>query len=374
MKITIAASHRFHLLDLAIQLEKLGHDVSFFSYVPNSRCQSFGLSKKASKSLVLVMSPILVLIFLFKKSSKILYLKHLALDFLVPLFSPPTDIYIALGVVYKNSFLKMKKKYNCITIVEWGSKHITEQQAILKEIGAKLNKEYFNERAISAFHLVDYISIPSLHVENSFYKHRFNKDKLFLNHYGVDLKDFYPTILSEQESFDLIFVGAWSLRKGCDVLVEVCRKFNFKLLHVGYIIDVEFPNEENFIHVGKVDQRQLVDFYKKAKCFILPSREEGMAMVQLQALACGLPVICTEDTGGNDLKKYLESEEFIINIGKLDADNLSIGIKKGLQLAEIQNVSKEERCIIKKNIGNSELSWEGYGKRYETFLKKIIIN
>jgi glycosyltransferase involved in cell wall biosynthesis len=374
MKITIAASHRFHLLDLAIQLEKLGHDVSFFSYVPNSRCQSFGLSKKASKSLVIIMSPILFLLFLFKKSAKILYLKHLALDFLIPFFSPPTDIYIALGVVYKNSFLKMKKKYNCITIIEWGSKHITEQQKILKEIGARINKEYFNERAISSFKFVDYIAIPSHHVEDSFIKYGVDKYKLIMNHYGVDLKDFYPTILSEQESFDLIFVGAWSLQKGCDILAEVCKKFNYKLLHVGYIVDVEFPNIDNFKHIGKVDQKELVNYYKKAKCFILPSRQEGMAMVQLQALACGLPVICTEDTGGNDLKKYLESEEFIINIGKLDADNLSIGIKKGLQLAEIQNVSKEERCIIKKNIGNSELSWEGYGKRYETFLKKIIIN
>jgi len=295
------------------------------------------------------------------------------LDFLVPIFAPKTDVYIALGMIYKNSFVKMKKKHNCITILEWGSKHITEQQAILKEIGAKLNKEYFNERAISAFHLVDYISIPSLHAENSFYKHGFNKDKLFLNHYGVDLKDFYPTILSEQESFDLIFVGAWSLQKGCDILADVCRKFNYKLLHVGYIVDVEFPNIDNFKHIGKVDQKKLVNYYKKAKCFILPSRQEGMAMVQLQALACGLPVICTEDTGGNDLKKYLVNEEFIINIGKLDAGNLSIGKDKGLKLAKNQNESKEERSIIKKNIGNLELSWVGYGKRYDSFLKNLLI-
>jgi len=371
MKITIAASHRFHLLDLAIQLEKLGHDVSFFSYVPNSRCQSFGLSKKASKSLVIIMSPILFLLFLFKKSAKILYLKHLALDFLIPFFSPPADIYIALGVIYKNSFLKMKKKYNCVTIVEWGSKHITEQQKILKEIGAKLNNEYFNERAISAFKFVDYIAIPSQHVEDSFLKHGISKSKLVKNHYGVDLVHFYPTELCEIENFDLIFVGAWSLRKGCDVLVEVCRKFNFKLLHVGYVVDIKFPNDDNFKHVGKVDQKELVNYYKKANCFILPSREEGMAMVQLQALACGLPVICTEDTGGNDLKKYLVNEEFIINIGKLDAESLSIGIKKGLQLAKNQNESKEERSIIKKNIGNLELSWVGYGKRYDNFLKTL---
>jgi hypothetical protein len=57
----------------------------------------------------------------------------------------------------------------------------------------------------------------------------------------------------------------------------------------------------------------------------------------------------------------------------LDAESLSIGIKKGLQLAKNQNESKEERSIIKKNIGNLELSWVGYGKRYDSFFKNLLI-
>jgi len=35
--------------------------------------------------------------------------------------------------------------------------------------------------------------------------------------------------------------------------------------------------------------------------FVMASIEEGLAMVQVQALACGLPLICTTNTGGEDL-------------------------------------------------------------------------
>lgn len=51
MKINIASTHRFHLLDLARELERQGHDVKFYSYVPTQRCTQFGLNKKAATPL-----------------------------------------------------------------------------------------------------------------------------------------------------------------------------------------------------------------------------------------------------------------------------------------------------------------------------------
>ena len=62
MKITIAASHRFHLLDLARELENHGHDVNFYSYVPKKRNVSFGLSKKSVNSLFLLSIPFLLFV------------------------------------------------------------------------------------------------------------------------------------------------------------------------------------------------------------------------------------------------------------------------------------------------------------------------
>ncbi len=53
MIINIAASGRFHICDLARELEKQGHTVRFYSYVPTKRLQTFGLKKKCSYSLFL---------------------------------------------------------------------------------------------------------------------------------------------------------------------------------------------------------------------------------------------------------------------------------------------------------------------------------
>ena len=47
MVINIAASTRFHLANLVVELERMGHDVRFYSYVPPRRLMSYGLSQKS---------------------------------------------------------------------------------------------------------------------------------------------------------------------------------------------------------------------------------------------------------------------------------------------------------------------------------------
>ena len=69
-----------------------------------------------------------------------------------------------------------------------------------------------------------------------------------------------------------------------------------------------FPkNDSRFTHVDAVDQSKLVDYYAKAKVFVLPSRQEGLAMVQAQAIACNLPLVGSKDSGAEDLKFNLPS-------------------------------------------------------------------
>ncbi len=38
------------------------------------------------------------------------------------------------------------------------------------------------------------------------------------------------------------------------------------------------------------------------RLLVLPSREDGFGVVVAQALSCGLPVLCSDRTGGPDLK------------------------------------------------------------------------
>lgn len=369
MRINIAASHRFHLLDLARELEALGHEVRFYSYVPTKRAIKFGLKKECSYSLFYIMFPFLALVKLSKSASWSIIMINRTLDLYLSLFMKPCDVYIALGTVYKSSFLSAKKRFGAITILEWGSKHIEEQQRILSEVpGLKQQDKYFTERSLNGYNKADYIAIASNHVKQSFIERGMSEYKLLQNPYGVDLSMFSPTKLESENPFDVIMVGGWSYRKGCDLLIDFFQNSDLTFLHVGSIVDLPFPFQENMKHIDSVDQKKLIKYYAHAKVFVLASREEGLAMVQSQALVCGLPIVCSKNTGGRDLKNFLEDKKWIIEMKDFTIDELSLCINEALNLAETQSGVRS----YAENVVNS-LTWKAYGKRYDENLHNLSI-
>ncbi len=366
MKINIATSHRFHLLDLARELENLGHEVRFYSYVPTKRAMKYGLKAKNSFSLFYKMFPFLTLLKLVKETSWTIRLLNSALDTYLSLFMKPCDVYIALGTVYKDSLKSAKNKFNAVTILEWGSKHIEKQNEIILREEAILKVAYFTNRSLNGYEYADYISVASNHVIQSFIAKGINKEKLLQNPYGVDLSMFKPTQL-EQNSYDVIMVGTWGFVKGCDLLASFFETSELSFLHVGALSDLPFPKLRNMTHIDPVDQIQLTHYYAKAKVFVLPSRAEGLAMVQSQALASGLPIVCSKDSGGRDIREFLDEKKWIIEMKELSINELSSCINSALELAKTQTGLRS----YADNVILDNLSWKAYGKRYDENLKKI---
>jgi glycosyltransferase involved in cell wall biosynthesis len=81
-----------------------------------------------------------------------------------------------------------------------------------------------------------------------------------------------------------------------------------------------------------------------------------MAMVQLQAMACGLPLICTPNTGGEDLIEE-GKEGFIVPVRDVEAIQ-----EKLLRLYRDPDLRREmgERAKLKVRSG---FSWDDYGSR-----------
>ncbi len=369
MKINIAATHRFHLLDLARELSGLGHEVRFYSYVPTKRVMSFGLEKRCCYSILWVVAPFFFLKKLFPQANWTTKWQNITMDYYLSWFMKPCDIYIALGTVYKHSLTAAKNRFDAIAILEWGSKHIDEQQRILASIGVYVNKEYYNKRSRDGYALADYIAIPSEHVKQSFMERGIAKSKLLQNPYGTSLKQFHPTSKPAPDAYDVIMVGGWSYRKGCDLLAKTCLEIlNIKLLHVGSVVDCPLPQHPLFTHIDSVEQKQLVNYYAQARVFALASHEEGLAMVQAQALACGLPIVCSKDSGGRDLADFLADKNWIIEMPETTTECLADCIKKALLLAKKQ--PEGLRNYAGKSI--EQLTWSAYGKRYNENLNKII--
>ena len=148
--------------------------------------------------------------------------------------------------------------------------------------------------------------------------------------------------------------------------MEVLKDSDLKFLHVGGIVDLEFPSFPNFTHVDSVDERLLVNYYNMAKIALLPSREEGLAMVQAQAIACNLPLVGSIDTGAEDLKGMVEYPEYITIIDKYTPESVKNAIECGLRKYD----QLDDKLYAGSAIRN--LTWSAYGKRYADFLKTII--
>ncbi|NUU34835.1 glycosyltransferase [Pseudomonas sp. C2B4] len=100
----------------------------------------------------------------------------------------------------------------------------------------------------------------------------------------------------------LLFVGRLDYQKGFDVLLKAfsqVERADLKLTIVGSAVNsdsVECPAIDSVVYLPWVSPSEVNDLYKKADVLIVPSRWEGFAMVPLEGMAMGLPVIASDCT------------------------------------------------------------------------------
>ncbi len=369
IKVNILSPGRFHVCDLARELDKNGFDVKFYSFVPAKRALKFGLPMHCSASLFYLMIPFLALEKkLFKKQRWANVLSMKVQDHLTAIIMRKCDILIAMSGAFVYAVEKAKKQ-GSIIILERGSKHILEQKRILESIPSLKVKKPVPDinvrRELKGYELADYIAVASQHVVDSFLIHNYPQERLFKNPYGVDLSMF-SRLPHTEKKYDFIMVGGWSYQKGCDLIIEAIRKTNYTFLHVGSIADLDFPQEARFTHVDAVDQSKLIEYYNQAKIFVLPSRQDGFGMVLSQALACNLPIIGSKDCGAPDLQQMVEDPQFITLIEDYTSDALIKAMNQAMKNYESLNGKIYAGTAIEN------LTWEAYGKRYAAFLQSIV--
>jgi glycosyltransferase involved in cell wall biosynthesis len=366
MRIAIATAGRFHVLDLARELRKLGHEVAFYSYVPKYRASRYGLQPECHISLLPFVFPLLSLRLLpgFRRAQWLTNWIHQILDILVRCKLRPCDVFIGMSGIYVQSAVAARTKFGARVFVERGSRHILSQLEILKHGGTSgLPDKTAVARELASYELAETVVVPSHHVCESFAERGYSRDRIFVNPYGVDVDVFRPVPRQTYSESTAIFVGTWSRQKGVDILVAAIRKCSpIKLLHVGALGDAEFPTTDpQFCHVDPVDQHQLPAYYQRATVFVLASRQDGLALVLLQALACGIPVVCTTRTGGADLTEFIDHPEAVKVVRSDDEEALACGIAEA--------VSKAPTLLGRDLLGSrgrSMLTWEAYARRYDT--------
>lgn len=106
----------------------------------------------------------------------------------------------------------------------------------------------------------------------------------------------------------IMYVGNLKQHKNLGRLLEAYAKMNGKddtcLVLVGKAFDSEdltpkikeLGIENNVIRTGIIVDEELVDFYNLADLFVFPSLYEGFGIPPLEAMACGTPVVCSDNS------------------------------------------------------------------------------
>src|SRR5450631_1015886 len=102
LRIGVAASGRFHLLDLARELSLLGAEVHFYSYVPLKRAAAFGLPHRCHVALLPLLFPLVGMERLFPRVFRRLVERLMcwALNMSVIIRMKPCDIFICMSGLY----------------------------------------------------------------------------------------------------------------------------------------------------------------------------------------------------------------------------------------------------------------------------------
>jgi glycosyltransferase involved in cell wall biosynthesis len=109
----------------------------------------------------------------------------------------------------------------------------------------------------------------------------------------------------------LLFVGAIQERKNPLAAADAAAEVGLPLVVVGPEKEPALARELERRGAelrGYVDKPQLADLYRGAVCLVLPSRYEGFGLPVLEAMACGTPVVATNDAAlrevGGDAAVY----------------------------------------------------------------------
>lgn len=373
MKVVIATTTNFHLANIAIELDKIGHDVTYISYHPSFRIKKLGVKKHISLFWTLFpFSFAAIFRYMPRLQNYFVNLMFEKTDIQIKKILPECDVFIGLSCMSNLCADIARDKYGAKIIIERGSRHVRSQVKLTNRDGIESFSKNYIERELNSYSKADYIALPSWHAVNSFIEEGISHNKLFKNIYGVDLNKFKNLKLIRKKvinkEFVLGFVGCWSYRKGVDVLIKTINEIdNIKLIHAGTIGDIEFPQSVKFKSLGHISHSELNEkVYSNCDALVLPSREDGFGLVLLEAMASGLPIIASTMTGAPDIHSIIKNKKAVTLVAPGCTESLKAGIIDAMNFITNNNTS-----ILDEN-DVDYFSWKSYGYRYNKFISEII--
>ncbi len=226
--------------------------------------------------------------------------------------TPGADLLLAESQIALSSIIR-GRELGMTTAIDRTNSHIEYQSQVWEEenrrfgLGWPPNSARVVEKGLREYQEADFIFVLSSYVEQTFLDRGIPARKLIKVPSGIDLTPFHP-VPKEDGVFRVIFCGAIQNKKGVHYLLEAFHGLdlpNAELWLIGKVFEDMHPvlakYSGTYRLLGSLPISQLAYHYSQGSVFVLPSLEEGLAKVMLEAMACGLPVIASTNTGGMDV-------------------------------------------------------------------------
>ena len=385
MRVAQAVFGVFHHFELARELERRGHLDRVYSTWPWSRLKREGLPKDKIKTFPWLHVPQIALqrtpFDLQALDDHLGYANALTFDRWTDSQlrrRPWPDVLIAISGAGLLTGRRLQE-HGGLFVCDRGSTHQRYQENIIMEeyrrwgLERQVSDERDTVREEAIYAQADAITVPSKVAARSFVEMGVPAAKIHTIPYGVRLENFHPLGEPPQGEFNVLFAGAAGLRKGVPYLLQAFARLRHphkRLIIAGHIqedLRTVLPKlpQEKVGFLGAVPQSRLIELMSNSHALVLPSIEEGLALVQAQALACGCPVICSTNTGGEDL--FSDGVEgFIVPIR--DPEAITARLQ---QLADDPLLQAKMRAAALARV-QAIGGWTEYGDRWERLLQDLL--
>ena len=216
------------------------------------------------------------------------------------------------------------------------------------------------DRVEEEYALADYTRVYSKWGKRSMISFGVPAERIHICGQTVNLDRFHPPSGKDRSGarLRLCFVGSLDLRKGFAYLLRAIRPLaaHVELEIVGATGDRDcaqlFARERKGLPVQCAPGDPL-PAYHRSDLFVLPSLEDGLPFVLPEAMACGLPVIVTDQCGAGECV-VPDGNGWVVPAA--DTEALTAALEKAIQRrADLPEMGRQARLAIEQYCGPSQL-------------------
>ena len=142
------------------------------------------------------------------------------------------------------------------------------------------------------------------------------KQKLVYIPNWVDTLVFKPSLEKKIKKQIIVSVGRFEKQKNYPNLIKSVKNLDVKLILIGRgilkrdLLNLAKEHKVDLEIIESIPNDEMPKIYNRATLFVLPSLIEGFPKVVIEAMSCGLPVICTRVGGLKEMVRDGETGIF----------------------------------------------------------------